>query len=202
MFTPNQEETVVYNSFAGNDIKAFISVPIEEDGKPATKNKLLGDIQTISISSHRELGPVRRLGETAIKDYSLGTRTIAGSLIFAVLDQDVFAGFIKTRGAQNSADRDRYDLPLYADKLQPFNIAITCSNEFGAVAQMGVIGVQIVNFGMTMSIDDLLTEATYSYVAKYLRPLEKGSLNFVSAQEVISPTNSDIHTNYMRTYER
>jgi len=155
-----------YSSFSGADIKAFIFVPQEKKGR------LFAELQTISISSHREIVPVRRLGETAVKDYSRGSRTIAGSLIFSILNKDVFDQFSKT---QDSGEVDNYDLPIYTDKLPPFNITITAVNEFRASARTGVFGVRIVDYGMTMSINDLITESTYSYVARYMKPLTDSS---------------------------
>jgi hypothetical protein len=63
---------------------------------------------------------------------------------------------------------------IMADQIPPFNIIITCNNEYGDVSTMGIYGVRLVNEGSTMSVDDILTEQTNTYVATDMDLLHKG----------------------------
>lgn len=63
---------------------------------------------------------------------------------------------------------------VYVDEIPPFDVTITFANEYGQVAVMSIIGVEILNEGSGMSIDDIVTERAMTYVArqiKHIRPL-------------------------------
>ena len=55
--------------------------------------------------------------------------------------------------------------------LPTFDIVFTFFNEYGLAAKMKIFGVTLVDEGGTMSIDDLITEQTYTYMARGIQPL-------------------------------
>jgi hypothetical protein len=59
----------------------------------------------------------------------------------------------------------------YADQIPPFTITISMANEYGAAASMGLYGVQIINEGSGLSIDDLTSEKACTFVATDFKPL-------------------------------
>ena len=61
-------------------------------------------------------------------------------------------------------------LPWYPDQLPPFDIVLTAANEYGALAIMKVLGVELMNSGYGVSIDDIVSEHSYTYVAHGLIP--------------------------------
>lgn len=56
--------------------------------------------------------------------------------------------------------------PWYTDQIPPFNITMTAVNEMGAASQMAILGVEILNEGHGMSIDDLQAEHQFTFVAR------------------------------------
>jgi len=70
---------------------------------------------------------------------------------------------------------------LYADQILPFSINIFLKNEFGQAAIMNIIGVQIINEGTGVSVDDITTEKAYSFVARDVWPLRKINTDTSSA---------------------
>lgn len=150
---------VTYNSYAGTDIVATILVPNEK------RDMILGELQTISYSIHRENSPVRLLGNVNPAGFVRGPRTIAGSLIFTQFDEYTFYRL------QQYRDQIRHNLFPLADMLPPFDIILTFSNEFGLFSKMKIMGVTIVDEGGTMSVDDLISEQTYTYMARGIQPL-------------------------------
>ena len=79
-----------YDSYSGCDIVVTASLPLKN--KNGTENEdsiyfTLGSLQTLSVSTHQDKRPVRSLGNINAKDYVMGQRTIAGSLVFAVFDK-------------------------------------------------------------------------------------------------------------------
>ena len=158
-------------SFSGSDIIATLVIPkigpngISEDQGDVIE---LAELQTISYSIHRENSPVRTLGHVNPRGFVKGSRTIAGSMIFTVFNEYAFyriesfkKELAKTRG---------FYAPL-ADMLPPFDIVFSFFNEYGMAAKMKIYGVTIVDEGGTMSIDDLITEQTYTYMARGIQPL-------------------------------
>jgi len=54
----------------------------------------------------------------------------------------------------------------YADQLPPFDITLAAANEYGALAVMRIFGVEILNEGYGVSIDDIVSEQQHTYVAR------------------------------------
>ena len=161
-------KSVNYHSYSGTDITATIIVPNE------AQPLVLGDLQTLSYSIHRESKPVRLLGNVNPLGFVNGPRTIAGSLIFISFESYTFyrlEQFSKlVAGSQGTGITPLYPL---ADMLPPFDIVITAHNEYGSFSRMKINGVQIVDEGGTMSIEDLVVEAQYTFMARGIEPWTK-----------------------------
>ena len=75
--------------FSGADIKASVTITPERSKSPGQQAlKTFAELQTITITSHRGAGAVRCLGESHVRDYTRGTRTFGGTLVFSVLEKD------------------------------------------------------------------------------------------------------------------
>ncbi len=160
-------------SFSGADAVATMIVPvIGEDGRITSDGDVieLGELQTISYSIHRENSPIRTLGHVNPRGFIKGGRTIAGSLIFTVFNEYAFYRIKKYR--ELLAKRNGFFAPL-ADMLPPFDIVISFFNEYGQSAKMKIFGITIIDEGQSVSIDDLITEQTYTYMARGIQPLVK-----------------------------
>lgn len=60
----------------------------------------------------------------------------------------------------------------YVDQLPPFNVTVTMVNEQGASAVFTVYGVVLINEGFGYGMDDMGSNAAYSYMALSVDPLE------------------------------
>lgn len=152
-------------SYSGCDMVATILMP-HEDG--TYKAHALGELMTISYSIHMDRKPVRSIGNINAKDYVMGPRTIAGSLVFAVFNTHFAKGII-------GDIKDKYN-PGYEylmDELPPFDIIISMANEYGLRSKLVIYGVRLVNEGQVMSINDVYTENTYQFVATDIEYLNK-----------------------------
>jgi len=56
----------------------------------------------------------------------------------------------------------------YADQIPPFDITLAAANEYGALSVMRIFGVEILNEGYGVSIDDIVSEQQHTYVARTL----------------------------------
>lgn len=160
-------------SFTGADAVATIIVPvIGENGGVTSDGDVieLGELQTISYSIHRENSPVRTLGHVNVRGFVKGGRTIAGSMIFTVFNEYAFYRIKQYRDFL--ARQNGFFAPL-ADMLPPFDIVLSFFNEYGQGGKLKLFGVTIVDEGQTVSIDDLLVEQTYTFMARGIQPLTK-----------------------------
>lgn len=157
------------NSFSGADMVAVMHIT-GINGINGTYT--LGSLQTLSYSTSMQRMPIRSIGNVNAKDYVMGPRTIAGSLVFAVFDRHFAYEAMKAiRGITEE------DYHFLADELPPFDITITFANEYGKVAKLAIYGVRLVNEGQVMSINDIFTENTYQYVATDIDYLSDQSTN-------------------------
>lgn len=147
-----------YTSYSGIDIVPILILP---DGS----HIFMGEIHTITYSTHRESRPVRILGNSAPIGFTKGSRTIAGSIVFTMFDH---YAFYRLQCLGQALTNNLYPL---ADMLPPFDILLSFSNEYGNTSKMKIYGVTIVDEGATMSIDDMVTEQTFTFVARGIQPI-------------------------------
>lgn len=185
-----------YDSFSGCDIVVTARLSHIHGQQIEEKVYTLGSLQTISVSTHQDKRPVRAIGNINALDYTMGQRTIAGSLVFAVFDQHFASEMIK------DLQKITGKMMLLADELPKLDITITFANEYGRSARMALFGVRLIDEGQVMSINDVYTENTYQFVATSLENLNKDLTRFSSntnagkgAYQVDNPRARDASTN-------
>jgi len=131
--------------------------------------KVLAEIQTLSVSIHREKFPYRTLGSVHPRSVCRGPRTIAGSMVFTTFNEHVFQDLIDRCRFRSTGvgDWDQYEwTTMITDQLPPLDISIRFANEYGNLSWMGIFGVDFMNEGMVLSIEDLFLEGTIQYIAR------------------------------------
>ena len=78
------------------------------------------------------------------------------------LQETLFAGDI-------SSDQETA-IPWYPDQIPPFDVVLSAANEYGALATMRILGVELMNNGYGVSIDDIVSEHSYTYIAHAMLP--------------------------------
>ena len=61
--------------------------------------------------------------------------------------------------------------PWYSDQILPFDITLAGANEYGAMCAAKIFGVEILNEGSGVSIDDAVTEMQATFVARAIEPM-------------------------------
>jgi len=153
-------------SFSGADITCVVHV-VGNDNQ--TSPLVLANAQTLSYSVHREKVPVRALGHTYPVGITRGARVLAGSMVFTMFDREVLYEIIQSYSVDvewNGGDYRYTSFSPMLDQLPPFDITITFANEYGDVSNMAIYGVELVDEGVVLSIDDLLVEKTCSFIAR------------------------------------
>lgn len=89
----------------------------------------------------------------------------AASNLFDAPAEEVFEA-----GAADNAFNQELTNPWYADQIPPFDIVLAAANEYGAQAVMKIFGVELLNENSGVSIDDIVTEQQYTYIARSITP--------------------------------
>jgi hypothetical protein len=61
-------------------------------------------------------------------------------------------------------------IPWYPDQLPPFDVVLAAANEYGMIAIMKILGVEIMNAGFGISIDDIVAEHSYTWIGTGIVP--------------------------------
>ena len=80
-------------------------------------------------------------------------------------------------------------LPWYSDQIPPFDIILAANNEYGASAQMRLIGIEILNDGLGVSIDDTVIESQSTFVCRTLLPWTAVTNPFRRADGTVGPVS-------------
>ena len=153
-----------YQSFSGTDTLVFIMMP----GRGPV---VLGSITTLSYSLYRTKQPVINLGRTNINGATRGARIFAGSMIFTMINQHWLKELQSTEELSWLGDYSQ----LKADELPLFDLMVVSANEYGSYVSMFLYGVDITDEGQVVSVNDLFTENTCSFIARDIETFTAGT---------------------------
>lgn len=173
---PSEElESNVMHSVGGTHTHVLLELADEGTSKPAI---YLGNVTTVSFSVYREKTPVFVCGTHLVDGFAVGKKYVAGSLVTIMTNQDSMLNFMDFLSAEfeNNPYKDLRSIKdthtFMRDDLIPFNIHLIFTTELADEAQRVIIyGATFINNGQAMSINDLITETTVSYVARDIREL-------------------------------
>lgn len=187
-------------SYSGSDCRVYIR---DESGEII----LLDSLSTASISLHEAKSPVRTLGRRSVVGFTESLRTIAGSLVFVVLE-DHPLGKLKS----HSAGMNHYWSEDYknnytpdprrkkATTLNPVDLYFVYKTETDTKgSDMWVTGVRFINEGIVTSVNDMVTEIVMQFVAEDIRPLE---YEYSEEENKKIKRETEQYTEYIRELER
>lgn len=131
---------------------------------------ILGNLQTITYSIHRDKMPVRTLGRTYAKNYVRGQRTIAGSMVFIQFDEAPLYMLYRFMKNQKLENEHRFSSPV-TDEIPPFDMMFIFNNEYGSSSILRLYGIEITDEGGTFSINDIYSENVMQFLAKDIDPM-------------------------------
>ncbi len=157
------------SSYSGCDIIPVVYGLDAETKVP--KLFVLGDVQTLTYSIHRDKGQVRTLGRKKPRGFTRGHRTIAGTIIFSVFDRRALWELSKNRNENTKR-------VSVADDLPGFDIILYFTNEYGKESTLGIYNIQIADEGQSHSVQDMYIENTMTYIAQDIDLLEPKGVEF------------------------
>ncbi len=102
-----------------------------------------------------------------------------------------------TSAGQNS----QLATPWYSDQVLPFDVTLSGANEYGAMCAAKIYGLEILNEGMGISIDDAVTEMQATFVARVVEPMAVVSSPFQTRDFPLVPCFGTIEKNYRQRGE-
>ena len=160
-----------YKSFSGTDTLAFIMMP-------GSSPVVIGSLTTISYSMYRNKRPVINIGRTNINGVTRGSRIFAGTMIFTLINQH----WLKELQEQLDWLSDFRELKV--DELPLFDIMIVSANEYGNYVSMYIYGIDFTDEGQTISVEDLFTENTFSFIARDVSNFKAGKMGASAVAKV------------------
>lgn len=120
--------------------------------------------QTALLAAMNNIGGIP--GDTSARQDGFGSLNPANSIDgykhFQKRPNEVAEG----SGALVGQIKNEQKINRYIDEILPFNIVISAANEYGVRTGMEIIGVELMNMGSGMSIDDITTDETASFLAR------------------------------------
>lgn len=176
-----------YQSFSGTDTLVFILLP---GCHPA----FIGSLTTISYSMYRNKKPVINIGRTNINGVTRGSRIYAGTMIFTLINQH----WLRELQYEEGIDwlNDYHDMKV--DELPLFDLMVVSANEYGNAVQMYIWGVDMTDEAQVISVEDLFTENTFSFIARDITEFNK--INAFTGQSAFSSNIAAPKENSLRIY--
>jgi len=205
-----------------------LKTPFEADANFFSPVKMT-QMATISISIHEAKSPVRRIGERGVSGYTRGIRTIAGTIVFLVIEDhplrmlaakdpaNIYSNLVgwsrdlttKGVGSGHGSGRDgnkiKFDNKI-STLISPMNIMLRYQTEVARNGQadpgasMILEGVEFVNEGIVTSVNDMVTEVVCQFVAQDIRPFT--DLNKSSSDEIIKAYENNKGSQLYEPYYR
>lgn len=208
----------------------------------------LDSLATISLNIHEPRSQVRALGHKGIKGFAGSVRTIAGTMIFTIVEghplrqlmllDDEVGSKPSHRGAwsidnyltgRGTAYTNGDKLSKLATMLTPFSIHLQYKTEYlpqhdfggstGMGAALSIDGIQIISEGIVTSVNDIVTEITYQFIAEDVKEFSGQtyadlvnqspvlSIDNYSTEEILHMLNTDYSgliesTTYSSSYDQ
>lgn len=151
----------------------------------------------LSWSLHRDKNPDRRMHESQPGQHTRGARTIAGTMIFALFDENPMRVispiqfFHGSQGVMGDTGMSSLDETLSVD-LPRFDLALTFQNEYGASSTMIIWGIDITDEGGVVSTRQNENEVTFQYKALGIQPIAPAAVDANGAIDFFAPNNQGI----------
>lgn len=185
-------EDYTFESMSGATSVVIFEFP-NHDKNQGSWFMVMRSIVSLSVSVHRAKIPITPLGFSTIQGFALGNKTVAGSIIKTLTFDDEFDQLVSYFRVRSQKEREfflytlgskgigpvvdsRYHIThkefdsIMRDDLIPFNIHTYAISEYtghrGRILINSIYGCTLINEGQVQSIENLITENTFSYIAK------------------------------------
>jgi hypothetical protein len=145
----------------------------------------MGSAITVSYSVYRSKTPVFNCGNSLIDGFAIGHKYVAGSIVSTMFLKDELSDFIQKNNDIEEIKNSEYAVysenlmrkqslkeihTSMKDDIAAFNMHIIFTSEYSLKATRIIIyDATFINNGQVMSVNDIITEGTLSFVARDIR---------------------------------
>lgn len=206
-----ESTTQIFESMSGSNTTVIFEIP-GYDKKEGSIYIIMKSIISISVSTARAKMPVIHLGQNSVNGFALGNKTVAGSIIKTLIFNDEFSKaieiftdkslkerkstFFEDLGSKTFFEGGKYSIThkhfddIMRDDIVPFNIHTFAYSEYtgpkNKFLMNSVYGCTLINEGQVQSIENLITENTFTYIAKYAKLGQTVTRDYQSYQNLES----------------
>lgn len=145
--------------------------------------KQLKSVATVSVSVYDAKAPVRALGHRSVKGYTGSIRTVAGSIVFIVVEGHPLEDLMNKNSGRYHADLNDLQVERLPNKtvgdsyaiggILPFDLMLMYKNEIGNSAGLEIDNLEFVSEGIVTSVNDMVTEVVVQFVATDFKQLTR-----------------------------
>lgn len=151
----------------------------------------LGTLHSVSYSSFREKYAVRGLGKVRADAYTRGPRTIAGTMVFHLVQNHELYNLIQDEDTGANSGVGSHPNTMMLDQIPSFNLLLLFANEYGSYSTMHMFDLTLASEGQAMSVDEMLTMNTVNFYAQDIVPLTPIGNMFDSYNEMVTGIVAD-----------
>lgn len=172
-YSVTREKAPIYTMGSAN-VRAF----------SRNKRGIAGTIIWVNFDRHALLNLIYTMGGTFVANVDdVRPQFLSDANVYASQTAVFQNSLVRPSGIDAGATIDQLDTPLssvsgknvlakaqYSDQILPFDITLAGTNEQGAAMAMKIFGVEILNEGTGISIDDSVAEFNATFVALNVEP--------------------------------
>lgn len=142
----------------------------------------LKSVATVSVSVYDAKAPVRALGHKNVLGYTGSIRTVAGSIVFVVVEEHPLNDLMRLNHSRyhlDNVDKQVSYVPKHKvggtypiGSISPFTLMLLYHNEIGNGAGLEIDNIEFVSEGIVTSVNDMVTEVVVQFVATGFRQLK------------------------------
>lgn len=159
-----------------------------------TQYPVAGDIVDMESGADM-LAQIQQRVTTANEDVQ-GAITAAGASTMPNIDTDFLNPANRAFQAEipisSPYDDQEVAKVWHADQILPFNIAVAAANEYGAAASMKIYGVEVLNETSGFSVDDMVIECSWTFVAREIGPWQPSRASQKVAEKLYNANNGGL----------
>ena len=148
--------------------------------------KNLGTLDSLSYSTFREKNAVRTLGRSHAVAYTRGPRTIAGNLVFNVMQENELLEFANSSYDETSSRNSGTPMAAMIDQIDPFHMILVFANEYGGYSAMHFYNVDIASENQRMSVHDIVLQNSMTFYSTDMLPIENLGNSFESTYQMLN----------------
>lgn len=136
----------------------------------------IGSFENSSANPFKNLGqssPISAVAGQTIQTAPVSTADASAQTVAELIESQTNLGQVVSDGS-NTTDLGNQmaveETPMYSDQLLPLDLTLVSATEYGTTMAMRIFGVEFLNEGAGVSVDDVSNELQLTFMARFISP--------------------------------